>query len=63
MSRNESIWVVIFTIWNSPAFSGNGQNSDDVQDPVGKAWISCSVFGRKFADYFHGFRPFLTGMQ
>jgi hypothetical protein len=62
MGRNESIWVVIFTIWNSPVFSGNGQNSDGAQDPVGKAWIPYSVFGWKSADYFHGFRPFLTGM-
>ncbi len=63
MGRDESSGVVIFTIWNSADFSGNGRNSDDAQDPAGKAWILYSVFERKSADSFHGFRPFLSGMQ
>ena len=63
MGRDESSGVVIFTIWNSPDFSGSGRNSDDAQDPAGKAWILYSVFGRKSVDSFNGFRPFLTGMQ
>ncbi len=63
MGREESSGVVVFTIWNSPDFSGNDRNSDDAQDPAGKAWNLYSVFGRKSADSFHGFRPFLIGMQ
>jgi hypothetical protein len=53
----------MFIIWNWPDFSGNEWNPDDRQDPAGKAWISYPVFGRKSADSFHGFRPFLSGMQ
>jgi hypothetical protein len=63
MGCDESSGVLIFTIWTSPDFSGNGRNSDDAKDPAGKAWILYSVFRRKSADSFHGFRPFLTGMQ
>jgi hypothetical protein len=63
MGHDEDSWVVIFIICNAPDFSGTGRNSDGAQDPAGKAWILSSVFGRKSADSFHGFRPFLAGMQ
>ncbi len=63
MGRDESSGVVIFTVWNSPDFSGNGWKPDGAQDPAGNAWILYSLFGWKFADFFHRFRPFLTGIQ
>ncbi len=58
--------IVNFTNWNSPDFRGNGRNSDEQRilwEKLGNGGIWNSVFERKSADSFHGFRLFPVGKR